>query len=105
MWLVARLVKLGFRGPVYCTDGTRRLVEIVLPDSGHLHEEEAAYANRKGYSKHDPALPLYTEQDAIESLDQLERVAFESASRYCRASRRRGDEPVTSWVQPRSICT
>ena len=74
-----RLVKLGFRGPVYCTDGTRRLVEIVLPDSGHLHEEEAAYANRKGYSKHDPALPLYTEQDATASLGQLESVAFERA--------------------------
>jgi len=72
-----RLAKLGFRGPVYCTDGTRQLVEIVLPDSGHLHEEEAAYANRKGYSKHDPALPLYTEQDATACLDQLETVAFE----------------------------
>ncbi len=72
-----RLVRHGFRGPVYCTEGTRRLAEIVLPDSGHLHEEEAAYANRRGYSKHHPALPLYTEQDAIDSLRHLETVPFD----------------------------
>ena len=60
-----RLATHGFTGPVHCTPGTARLAEIVLPDSGHLHEEEAAYANRMGYSKHDPALPLYTESDAL----------------------------------------
>jgi len=49
-----RLVSLGFKGPVYCTEGTLKLAEIVLPDSGYLQEEEAAFANRKGYSKHDP---------------------------------------------------
>jgi metallo-beta-lactamase family protein len=73
-----RLVRLGFRGPVYCTPGTRKLAAIVLPDSGHLHEEEAAYANRKGYSKHDPALPLYTEQEAHASLAHLRPVEFDT---------------------------
>ena len=72
-----RLVKSGFAGPVYCTPGTEQLARIVLPDSGHLHEEEAAYANRKGYSKHDPALPLYTEAEARASLDQFVPIGFE----------------------------
>ena len=73
-----RLVGQGFRGPVYCTEGTRKLAEIVLPDSGHLQEEEADYANRKGFSKHDPALPLYTRADALGCLDQFETVPFDS---------------------------
>ncbi len=72
-----RLVKLGFKGPVYCTDGTQMLAEIVLPDSGYLQEEEANYANRVGYSKHDPALPLYTRQEAVDSLESLEAVPFD----------------------------
>ncbi|MFN3258840.1 MAG: MBL fold metallo-hydrolase [Ilumatobacter sp.] len=75
---VPRLVRLGFRGPVYCTPGTHRLASIVLPDSGHLHEEEADYANRKGFSKHEPALALYTEHDAVESLAQFRSVDFDT---------------------------
>ncbi len=58
----------GFTGPVHATRGTAALAGIVLPDSGHLQEEEAAYANRKGFSKHHPALPLYTEDDARRAL-------------------------------------
>lgn len=72
-----RLVRLGFTGPIYCTDGTRRLSEIVLPDAGHLQEEEARFANRKGYSKHDPAEPLYTKEDALASLERFRAVEFE----------------------------
>ncbi len=72
-----RLARLGFTGPVYCTEGTRRLAEIVLPDSGHLHEEEARYAGRKGYSKHDPPQPLYTELDATACLGQIETVPYD----------------------------
>lgn len=72
-----RLARAGFTGPVYCTDGTRRLVAIVLPDSGYLLEKEADYANRVGYSKHHPALPLYTRADAIASLSQLKTVPFD----------------------------
>jgi metallo-beta-lactamase family protein len=72
-----RLVKLGFRGPIHCTEGTRKLAEIVLPDSGYLQEEEADYANRKGYSKHEPALALYTKAEAIECLHQFRTVPFD----------------------------
>lgn len=69
------LVKEGFRGKAWCTPGTRDLCHILLPDSGHLQEEDAAFANRHGFSKHTPALPLYTEEDALRSLKQLKTVA------------------------------
>jgi metallo-beta-lactamase family protein len=65
------LTRDGYRGPVHATAGTVALAGIVLPDAGHLQEEEAAYANRKGFSKHHPALPLYTEDDARWSLRQF----------------------------------
>lgn len=74
---IPRLCRLGFAGRVFCTEGTERLASIVLPDSGHLQEEEARYANRKGYSKHDPAEPLYTRADALESLGLFETVPFD----------------------------
>jgi metallo-beta-lactamase family protein len=70
------LVRDGFRGPVLCTAATRDLCAILLPDSGHLQEEEAAYANRHGYSRHRPALPLYTRADAVRSLERFETVEF-----------------------------
>ncbi len=59
-----RLVRNGFRGPVHCTPATRDLAEILLKDSARLQEEDAEYANRKGHTKHRPALPLYTSEDA-----------------------------------------
>jgi metallo-beta-lactamase family protein len=62
------LVKEGFHGKIWATPATRDLARILLPDSGHLQEEDAAFANRHGFSKHRPALPLYTVQDALESL-------------------------------------
>ncbi len=62
-WL-PRLVQQGFKGPIYSNAATRELCAILLPDSGHLQEEDAAHAERKGYSRHKPALPLYTEEDA-----------------------------------------
>lgn len=65
---IPRLVKEGFKGPIYCSSATYDLCSILLPDSGHLHEEDAERANSHGYSKHQPALPLYTEQDARDSL-------------------------------------
>jgi metallo-beta-lactamase family protein len=70
------LVRSGFSGPVYCSPGTRDLCAILLPDAGRLQEEEAAYANRKGHSKHHPALPLYTEQEAYLALQRLSPVPF-----------------------------
>ena len=65
------LVRDGMSAPVHTTVGTASLARIVLPDAGHLQEEEADYANRKGFSKHHPALPLYTEEDAYTSLGSL----------------------------------
>jgi metallo-beta-lactamase family protein len=73
---VPKLCKLGFRGRIYCTEGTRDLLRILLPDSGHLQEEEARSANRHGYSHHKPALPLYTRADAEAALEQLVPVGF-----------------------------
>ena len=70
------LVKNGFRGPVYCSEATRDLCTVLLPDSGHLQEEEANYANRRGFSKHKPALPLYTVADAERALEHLVPVEF-----------------------------
>jgi metallo-beta-lactamase family protein len=71
-----RLVGAGFRGRVFCTPGTRDLCTLVLPDSAHIQEEEAREANRRGYSKHKPALPLYTELDAARALTQLQPVGY-----------------------------
>ena len=71
------LVKQGFTGKVYCSETTRDLCEILLPDSAHLQEEEAEYANRRGFSKHHPALPLYTKEDAKRALGQIVPVDFE----------------------------
>ena len=72
-----RLVQLGFRGPVHCTAATHELCGLLLPDSGRLLEEEAEYANRHGFSKHRPALPLYTEADAKVALDSFEPREFD----------------------------
>jgi len=71
-----RLASEGFSGPVHCTPATLDLAGIVLPDSGHLQEEEAEYANHKKFSKHAKALPLYTYDQAVESLKLLKPVAF-----------------------------
>ncbi|NDP37179.1 MAG: MBL fold metallo-hydrolase [Rhodoferax sp.] len=70
------LVKQGFSGHVHATSGTRDLCRILLPDSGHIQEEDAAFANRHGFSKHAPALPLYTRQDALDCLPRLKAVDF-----------------------------
>jgi metallo-beta-lactamase family protein len=74
-WL-PRLVSQGFKGPIYCTAGTADLCGLVLPDAAHLQEEDAKFANQRGYSKHQPALPLYTEADAAEALSRLRPSAF-----------------------------
>ncbi|KWT94106.1 Ribonuclease [Variovorax sp. WDL1] len=74
---VPRLVKLGFKGPVYCSGATRDLCELLLPDSGRLQEEEADFANRHGHSKHKPALPLYTQEEASAALKRFETIPFD----------------------------
>ena len=83
------LVKKGYAGRVWCTPGTAALCEILLPDSGYLQEQDAEYANRKGFSKHRPALPLYDKQDAIDSLPALERVNFNDWFEPCPGVRAR----------------
>ena len=70
-----RLFAQGFRGRVFCTPGTADLCRIVLPDAGRLAEEDARAANREGYTRHSPALPLFTEADALSVLAQIERDA------------------------------
>jgi len=71
------LVKNGFAGRVFCSKATKDLCRILLPDSAHLHEEEARYANKRGFSKHKPALPLYTVEDATRALEHLEAIDFD----------------------------
>ncbi|MFN7904658.1 MAG: MBL fold metallo-hydrolase [Pseudobdellovibrionaceae bacterium] len=71
------LVKSGFRGKIYSTAATKDLCKILLPDSGHLAEEEAAFLNRHKKTKHKPALPLFTIEDAEASLVQFEAVPFD----------------------------
>ncbi|MBC6990538.1 MBL fold metallo-hydrolase RNA specificity domain-containing protein [Hymenobacter sp. BT491] len=71
-----KLVKDGFQGPIFCTDATADLLRILLLDSAKLQEEEAAFANAEGYSKHHPAEPLYTVADAEQVLALLESAPY-----------------------------
>jgi metallo-beta-lactamase family protein len=80
-----RLVSAGFRGRIFCTPGTKDLCSLILPDSAHIQEEDAREANRHGYSKHTPALPLYTSADAARALSQLQPVGY--------------DRPIPVWGQ------
>jgi metallo-beta-lactamase family protein len=72
-----RLMRQGFKGPIYATRATIDLCRILLPDSGHLQEEQAEFANRHGFSKHSPALPLYTEHDPNECLKRFRTISFD----------------------------
>ncbi|SHO62999.1 MBL fold metallo-hydrolase RNA specificity domain-containing protein [Algoriphagus zhangzhouensis] len=73
-----RLVKQGFRGPIYCTEPSAELAKILLMDSGKLQEEEAEYAKKKGYSRHDDPQPLYTMEDAEAVFPLLVPQPFET---------------------------
>ena len=70
------LVKNGYRGQILCSRSTVDFCEVLLPDAGFLQERDAEFANRHGFSKHKPALPLYTERDARNSLKQLRSIGF-----------------------------
>ena len=99
---IPRLVKAGFRGPIYATPPTIDLCSILLPDSGHLQEEDAAFYNKKKVSKHSPALPLYTFDEAQDCLQYFRPVEFETAKqlspelefRYVRAAHILGSSMV-----------
>jgi metallo-beta-lactamase family protein len=97
------LIKAGFTGPVHCTSGTAALAHVLLRDSGHLQEEDARYANRKGFSKHHPALPLYTKADAEASLTALRPVSFNQPIRvndkFSATFHRGGHILGASWIE------
>jgi metallo-beta-lactamase family protein len=99
---IPRLVKEGFRGPIYATPATVDLCAILLPDSGHLQEEDAAFYNKKKKSKHTPALPLYTFDEAQDCLKYFRPLDFETdkqlspelSFRYVRAAHILGSSMV-----------
>jgi len=74
--LLPRFVREGFRGPIYATPATGEMAGILLRDSARLQEEDAEYANRKGYSRHHPALPLYTEKDVERALGHFRQAQY-----------------------------
>ena len=71
------LYKQGFRGPIFCSHETLKLCEVLMPDAGFLQEEDAKYANKKRFSKHSPAEPLYTLNDAKKSLSLFVPLDFQ----------------------------
>jgi len=73
--ILPKLYREGYRGPIYCTQGTLDLCQVMLRDSAHLQEEDAEFANLSKHSHHKPALPLYTTEDAINVLQQFEVVS------------------------------
>ncbi len=104
---IPRLVKEGFRGPIYATPPTIDLCGIILPDSGHLQEEDARFYNKVRKSKHDPALPLYTFEEAQNSLQyfkpvnvgELVKLSSEISFRFVRAAHILGSCMVEVTVQ------
>ena len=84
-----RLVRSGFTGPVFCTRGTADLLAVMLPDAASLQEEEAAFANRHKTSRHSPALPLFTTEDARRALRQIRTVEFGRPFQAARSARAR----------------
>jgi metallo-beta-lactamase family protein len=75
--LLPRLVAAGYKGRIYCTPGTLELCGLVLPDAGRIQEEDARQANKYKFSKHEPAQPLFTENDALRALTQLQPIGYE----------------------------
>lgn len=108
---VPKLCKLGFKGPVFCTGGTCDLLQVLLPDSGYLQEEDARRANRHGYTRHHPAEPLYNREDAERSLSQLRPQAFHKSfevasgitATFSRAGHILGSACLALRVGPRTI--
>jgi metallo-beta-lactamase family protein len=104
------LVRHGFRGPIYATPATCDLCALLLPDSGHLQEEDAEFANRHGTSRHRPAMPLYTQAEAERTLEQLvpvpfheERRAGDATFRFAHAGHIPGAGSVTVTVAGKTI--
>ncbi len=106
-----KLCNDGYGGRALCTQGTKDLLGLLLPDSGYLQEEEARLANRGGTSRHQPALPLYTLEDAKRSLDQVDARDFHTwfdvapgiSARFTRAGHILGSACVAMRVDGRTI--
>lgn len=109
--LLPRLVREGFRGPVICTEGTARLAEIVLRDGAKIQEQDAEDANKHGYSKHRPALALYTTDDVEATLPYLIPVPYDEdidlddgiVARFTRAAHILGAASITLWTDHSSV--
>ena len=109
--MLPRLVRLGYRGPIFCTEGTAQLTEIVLRDGAKIQEQDAKDANQGGYSKHQPALPLYTTADVEATLPLLVPVPFDQdldledgiTARYTRAAHILGSASINLWTPTASV--
>jgi len=107
---IPRLIKEGFKGQIYATQSTIDLCSVILPDSGHLQEEEARFHNQKRSSKHNPALPLYTLQEAEDSLGlfspapfgEFKRLSPELSFRFVHAGHILGSCMVEVFLGPES---
>ncbi|MBT3983380.1 MAG: MBL fold metallo-hydrolase [Bacteriovoracaceae bacterium] len=75
--MLPRVVKLGYKGPIYCSQATFDLCQIMLLDAAHIQEEDARYANETKHSSHNPALPLYTKEDALASLQLFKPIKMD----------------------------
>jgi metallo-beta-lactamase family protein len=107
-----RLFRLGYRNPVHCTEGTEALLRLLLPDAAHLQMEEAEYANRRGYSKHHPAEPLYTDEDADGALgllvphsydESFQAGSFLDASFHCAGHLLGSASVLLSWEADKGV--
>jgi len=98
-----KLVKDGYRGPIYATSATCDLLQIMLMDAAFLQEEDARYANKTGHSKHQPALPLFDQEDAKRALQLLYPLPFGHTRTLTRglgfAFHRAGHILGSAWVQ------
>jgi len=74
--MLPKFVRDGFQGPAWATPITAELAQLTLADSAHLQEEDAKYANKKGFSKHKPALPLYTTRDAARAIERIQPLEY-----------------------------
>jgi metallo-beta-lactamase family protein len=75
--MLPKLAASGFRGRIFCTPATLDLCRVVLPDAGRLQEEDARQANKHAYTRHNPALPLFTEADAYRAISQLQPLGYQ----------------------------
>lgn len=109
--LLPRLVREGFQGPVLCTPGTAELAEIVLRDGAKIQEQDAEDANKHGYSKHRPALPLYSTEDVEATLPLLVPIPYDEdidlddgiVARYTRAAHILGAASITVWTEHSAV--